>query len=125
MTGAAEIVAYFAALEHPFKSEMLALRAIILDANPAMAERIKWNVPSFYHRDTKKDFAAFHPRNREHAHLVIVFHGGTMIEVQDLLEGDYKDRRMAYFHDMADVESKTPGLVAVVNEWVALVEALP
>jgi hypothetical protein len=39
-----------------------------------------------------------------------------------LLEGDYKDRRMAYFKDMADVKAKKKALEKVVNEWVKLHE---
>jgi len=42
-----------------------------------------------------------------------------------LLEGDYKDRRLARFDTMADVEAKRTALAAVVSEWVALVAALP
>jgi len=39
-----------------------------------------------------------------------------------LLEGDYKDRRLAHFHDAADVAAKKPALVRVVNQWIDLME---
>jgi len=34
-------------LEHPFKSEIEMLRRAILAVDPAVAEGIKWNSPSF------------------------------------------------------------------------------
>jgi len=38
---------FLAALEHPFKPDILALRQVILGADPSIAESIKWNAPSF------------------------------------------------------------------------------
>ena len=105
-------------LEHPLKPEIEAVRAIIMKANKKIAERVKWNAPSFFY---KKDMAAFHTRATKHVHLVFVFHDGAMIHDSDgLLEGDYKDRRMAFFKDMADVKAKKKALEKVVNEWVKL-----
>lgn len=49
-------------------------------------------------------------------------HGGVQIDIDDgagLLEGDYKDRRMAYFSDMKDAKAKEAALTKVVNDWVA------
>jgi hypothetical protein len=115
----ADVDAYMRALDHPRKAEIEAVRRIILGANPKMAERVKWNAPSFFH---VKDFAAFNPRNAKVAQLVIVFHDGWMIDERDgLLEGDYKDRRLAHFADMADVNAKREALVRVVNRWIARV----
>ncbi|WP_343703832.1 DUF1801 domain-containing protein [Chitinophaga sp.] len=107
-------------LEHPLKAEIEAVRAIILKAGgEELAERVKWNAPSFYpKKDRKKDMAAFHTRATQHVHLVFVFHNGAMIHDSSLLEGDYKDRRMAYFKDMADVKAKKKELERVVKEWV-------
>lgn len=106
-------------LQHPLKAEIEAVRSIILQASSKMAERVKWNAPSFYY---KKDMAAFHTRATRHVHLVFVFHNGAMIHDSNLLEGDYKDRRMAYFKDMADVKAKKKELERVVKAWVELHE---
>ena len=38
---------FLASLDHPFKQEILAIRQVILGADPAIAEGIKWNAPSF------------------------------------------------------------------------------
>lgn len=118
MNGTEKVNELMAQLQHPLKAEIEAVRAIILKANNKIAERVKWNAPSFYFN---KDMAAFHTRATQHVHLVFVFHDGAMIRESDgLLEGDYKDRRMAYFKDMADVKAKKKALEKVVNEWVKL-----
>lgn len=120
LSGPEQVAAYMATFEHPFKAEIAAVREIILAANPKLQERIKWNAPSFYF---DKDFAAFNPRQQAFAQLVIVFHDGAMIaDRMGLLEGDYKDRRLAHFHSMEDVLAKKAALETVVNAWVALVE---
>jgi hypothetical protein len=111
---------YMRQLDHPMKAEIEAVRSIILKANPKVAERVKWNVPSFYYRD---DLAAFHLRSTGFIQLVFVFHRGKMIEDRmGLLEGDYKDRRLAKFHDMQDVEAKRKALERVVNRWVEMTD---
>ena len=123
MTDTEQIEAYLATLDHPHKAEIVTLRTIILNANDKIAERIKWKVPSFYYRDNPKhDLAAFHPRTTDAAHLVLVFPQGLVSDDTGLLEGDWKDRRMAKFYTPDDVQAKRPTLEAVVNAWVALEE---
>jgi hypothetical protein len=59
----------------------------------------------------------FNLHANEHVHLV--FHNPAIVEVESgLLEGDYKDRRMAYFSDMNDVEAKKQALEKVVEELI-------
>lgn len=111
---------YMRRLEHPLKAEIEAVRSIIMNVNPKVAERVKWNAPSFYYRD---DIAAFHIRATEYVHLVFVFHRGKMIhDGLGLLEGEYKDRRMAKFHDMRDVEAKREALERIINLWVEMTD---
>jgi hypothetical protein len=43
-------------------------------------------------------------------------------DTSGLLQGDYKDRRMARFYDMADIQSKKTTLLKVVNQWVELMD---
>ncbi len=111
-----------AALTHPLKPEIEALRGIIRAAGPELAERVKWNAPS-YHLGAD-DMAAFNLHQQAFVQLVLVFPRGLMIaDRRGLLEGDYKDRRLARFDSMADVEAKRAALEAIVREWVALVKA--
>jgi hypothetical protein len=121
-SGADDVAAYMQRLEHPLKAEVEAVRAIILGANRKIAERVKWNSPSFYYQ---QDLAAFHLRARDCVHVVFVFPQGTMPSDRfGFLEGDYKDRRMARFRDMADVQANKAGLVRLVNHWVRAMDEL-
>lgn len=120
-SGAAVVDAYMRDVDHPFKAEMQAARAIILGASKKLAERIKWNAPSFYY---KEDLGAFNPRATEFAHLILLFPGGLGIPPKSkLLEGQQKDRREVKFHSVADVESKKRALTKLVKDWVALRDA--
>ena len=123
-TGTEQVNEYMQQLEHPLKAEVEALRSIILNATSKLAERVKWNSPSFYlASDPKKDLSAFNLREQKHVHMVLVFYNGAMIhESNGLLKGDYKDRRMAYFESMEDIDNKKETLEKVVREWVALHE---
>lgn len=116
---AKEVDEFMRALEHPFKAEMQAVREIILGANERIAERIKWKVPSFYYH---ADLAAFHPRNRECVHLVMVFPHGLVDDPAGLLQGEYDKRRMIYFSDMAQVRADAAALASIANDWVGLEE---
>jgi hypothetical protein len=118
MTDAEKVAEYMAQLNHPLKAEMEALRRIIKQANPAIAERIKWNAPSYY---TREDLLTFNHRMQDKVHLI--FHNIAIVQIKsELLEGDYKDRRMTYFKDMEAVNTHQAELESILNEYVALVE---
>ena len=112
--------AFMMALEHPLKAEIEEVRRIILAANDKIAERVKWTAPSFYY---KEDLGAFHVRQEEFVHLMLVFPRGLITHESGLLKGNYTDRRMAYFYNMEDIESKKTALENIVNEWVKLIDA--
>lgn len=109
---------YMARLDHPLKAEVQALREIIKGVNPNITEEIKWNAPSFSY---KGYIATFHLRPTHHVHLV--FHNPHIASIPSgILEGDYEDRRMAYFVDMNDVQAKRAALEAVVRELIKRME---
>lgn len=104
-------------LEHPLKAEIEAVRTIIKAANTKISERIKWNAPSYYY---KEDLVTFNLRATKHVHLV--FHHAAIININEqLLEGNYKDRRMVYLHNMDEVNGTKRTLEKIINE---LVEAI-
>lgn len=117
--GREEVDLYMEKLDHSMKSGIELLRDIIRNANPKLQERVKWNAPSFYY---VKDLCAFHLRPKDYIQIVFVFYDGNMIESPGLLEGAYKDRRLAKFHSMEDIEQKRPALERFVNDWVALID---
>jgi hypothetical protein len=106
-------------LEHPLKAEMAAVRAIIMKASNKIAERIKWNAPSFFYL---ADMAAFNPRATKYIQIIFIFPKGLINDGTGLLEGDWKDRREARFYDMEDVKSKRSALEKVVNDWIKLID---
>jgi hypothetical protein len=110
---------YMEKLTHPFKTEIERLRNIILNANPKLEERVKWNAPSFYYI---KDFAAFNLRAKGYVQIIFIFYDGNMIEDSSLLEGKWKDRREARFYGMDDIEAKKPALEQFINNWIKLIE---
>lgn len=108
------------ASEHPFKPEIEELRIIIKNASSKIAERIKWNAPSYFYI---KDMAAFNLHQEKFVQIIFIFYNGTMIhDSGDLLEGKWKDRREARFYSMEDIKNKKTKLEKVVREWIDLIE---
>lgn len=116
---AGQVDDYMEKLEHPFKQEVERLRSIILNANPKLQERVKWNSPSFYF---VKDLAAFNLRASGYVQIIFIFYDGNMIEDSSLLQGGWRDRREARFYSMDDIEAKQPALEQFVNNWIKLIE---
>jgi Domain of unknown function (DU1801). len=122
MTGnkTAEVNAFMVALDHPLHAEIEAVRAIIR-SNPKIEERVKWNAPSFFYTD---DLATIHVKARQHVHLI--FHHPAIVKIKSpFLEGDYKDRRMMYFENMAEIKARKKELVRIIKELVQLMAGLP
>ena len=115
---ASAVDSYLRQIDHPFRAEMEAVRAIIVGVSERISERIKWNAPSFFY---KEDLGAFNPRATAYAHLILLFPGGEgMDDKSGLLEGNHKDRREAKFHNLDDVRAKKPALEKLVEDWIAL-----
>ena len=113
---AEEVDVFMQLLEHPLKEEIEAVRKII-KANTGLSERIKWAAPSYYFDHT--DLVTFNLRQAKG--VMLVFHHSAIVDIKSaLLEGDYKDRRLMYFIDMADVEAKKPELQRILKEYIAL-----
>lgn len=114
--GAQDVDAFMKALRHPFKAEVQAVREIVLGANKKLAERVKWNAPSFYYG---ADLGAFNLHQTEYLQLILVFPNGLIDDGgTGLLMGTWKDRREVRFADMKDVLAKKAALRSVVNAWV-------
>ena len=106
------------------------IRSIILAADPAIGERIKWNNPSFFYtgemkpfdpKEYKREIAVF---NLFKGRIMLVFPaGGKVNDPGRLLEGNYADgRRTVVFKDEQDVMEKKEALLGVLNNWLNLVE---
>jgi len=113
-----DVNAFMQQLDHPMKAEIEAVRAII-KANPKIAERIKWNAPSFFYLD---DLATLHVKTKQQVHLI--FHHPAIVKIKSLLlEGDYKDRRMMYFVNMKEIRARKKELTRIIQELIDLMPA--
>ena len=104
-------------LSHPLKAEIEAVCSIIKGVNKDINEEIKWKAPSFNYKG--EYLVTFNLRDEKRIHLV--FHNPQISNVMSkLLEGNYRDRRMAYFADMKDVKAKKPMLEKALKELIKL-----
>lgn len=126
MPKAAETVDQFMArLDHPLKTEIEAIRALILQANPSITEQVKWNAPSFCHAG--EDRVTLHLRAKEG--VMLVFHRGTknkdttgfaFDDPTGLMKWAAPDRALVTLRDMADVEARKTELADLVRRWVEI-----
>lgn len=104
-------------LSYPLKAEVEALRTIIKGVDKNINEEIKWKAPSFNYRG--EYLVTFNLRDTKRIHLV--FHNPMISKVKsDILEGDYKDRRMTYFADMKDIKMKQKIFVKSIKDLIKL-----
>lgn len=118
-----DVTAFLAALEHPFKAEILELRRIILAAAPGVAEEIKWNAPSFR---TTGDFATFQLRAAGGVQVILHFgakkrdmSGLEIADPSNLLEWLGPDRATIKFRDSADIAAKRDDFNNLLRQWIA------
>ena len=121
----AAVDALMARLEHPHKAGIEALRRAILAVDPAVAEGVKWNAPSFR---THEYFATFHLRAKRG--IVLILHLGAKArelpadglridDPNDLLAWLGRDRAQVAFDDDAGARARIPALQALLRQWIA------
>ena len=104
-------------LSHPLKAEVEAVRSIIKGVSKDINEEVKWNAPSFNYKD--EYLVTFNLRETKRIHLV--FHNPQIAKVKnDLLEGDYVDRRMVYFVNMKDIKTNKSVLEKALKDLIKL-----
>lgn len=115
---------FMAALDHPCKREIEVLRRLVLAVDPAIAEGIKWNAPSFR---TTEYFATTHLRAK--AGIGVILHLGAKardlpaggVAIDDpvgLLEWLGKDRARVTFASMKELVDKGAAFQAVLRQWI-------
>lgn len=123
----AAVDAFMVALEHPFKAEIELLREILLGADPAIAEGIKWNAPSFR---TVEYFATTHLRGKGTIGLILHLGakarelpaGGLAVaDPAGLLKWLGKDRAMIEFRNRAEIDCVRGALAALIRQWIRYV----
>lgn len=122
-SGSDAVDRHLAALDHPRKPEIEALRRIIRAAHPAITERIKWNAPSFCAGGDDRVTMRLHPGPR----VQLVFHRGAKAKKADdfrfddptgWLEWAAPDRALLSFPDAAAIETRAAAVAALVHAWI-------
>lgn len=120
--GTHRVEALLAALEHPLKREIVALRRILLGADPAITEEVKWNAPSFR---TSEHFATMQLRSKEAVRLILhlgakkrALPRGAIADPHGLLGWLGPDRAIASFRGAAKLAAGEAALVAIVRQWL-------
>ena len=117
--------AFMATLEHPHKDAIEALRRIIAGADPAIAEGVKWNAPSFR---TTEYFATTHLRSKDG--IGVILHLGAKVretpsfQIEDprgLLKWLAKDRALVNFAGVQDVKAHEAAIQGIVRQWISSV----
>ena len=118
----AEVDSFMAQLDHPHKPAIEAIRKVVRGADPAIAEGIKWNAPSFR---TTGYFATTHLRAKQGVGLILHL-GAKVRDLPDVRIDDpdglltwlAKDRAMVSFANVDDVRNRKSALEHVVRQWI-------
>lgn len=114
---------FMAKLNHPHKDAVQMIRRIMREADPAIAEGVKWNAPSFR---TTGYFATTQLRTKDG--IGIVMHLGAKLrevpafqleDPQGLLKWLAKDRALMNFAGIEDVKAHEEAIQQIVRQWIA------
>lgn len=120
-----DVDAFLAALDHPFKPEILAVREILLGADPGVSEEIKWNAPSFR---TTEHFATFQLRAKDGVQVILHFGAkkrdrpsprAAIADPEGLLQWLGDDRASVKLRDEAEIDARRAAFTALIREWIA------
>ncbi len=121
---AAEVDIFLTKLEHPLKPGVERLRSAILDSDPEITERVKWNAPSFCYAGEDRVTFKLHPSDR----IQLIFHRGAKVrQDSDLFTSDdptgliqwvSADRGVVTLRDLAAVDAHCDQIVRPVAEWI-------
>lgn len=120
---AGDVDGFMAALEHPRKAEVVALRRLILAADRGITERIKWNAPSFGIGGDDRVTMRLAPRGQ----VQLVFHRGakpaaadgfTFPDATGRLVWAAPDRATLTVVDAADLKASGAAISALVVRWM-------
>ena len=95
------------------------VRKIIKAAGPKLTERIKWNAPSYYY---KEDIVTF-GHSKTNDKIILVFHHSNIVKIKsDLLQGNFKDRRLVHLNSIKEIKESKPELEKIIKESVLLMD---
>jgi hypothetical protein len=123
----AAVDAFMAALDHPSRALVEQLRRVVTSVDPAIAEGIKWNAPSFR---TTEYFATTNLRAKRGIRVVLHL-GARARELPDggitiddparLLKWLAKDRAVVEIADARSLDDGKAALQAILRQWIRFV----
>ncbi len=117
-TDAEQVNEWMDKVDTSFKPSINAVRKIIKAAGPKLNERIKWNAPSYYYNE---DIVTFGPTKAKDK-IILVFHHPNIVKIRsELLQGNYKDRRLVYLNSMKEIKDAHKELERIIKESVAMI----
>lgn len=118
-TDAEQVNEWMDKVDTSFKPSINAVRKIIKTAGPKLNERIKWNAPSYYYNE---DIVTFGPTKAKDK-IILVFHHPDIVKIRsELLQGNYKDRRLVYLNSMKEIKDAQKELERIIKESVAMID---
>ena len=121
--GSEEVIEFIWNTLHPMKESIELIRKIILSADKAITEHIKWNAPSFC--CSGEDRVTFNLNKNDC--ILLIFHRGAKAkdnknfvfeEGKNFLEWLAPDRAVVKFYTLEEVKAKKSILKKVVSEWI-------
>ena len=118
-TEAEQVNEWMDKVDTSFKPSINAVRKIIKTAAAKLNERIKWNAPSYYY---KEDIVTFGPTKAKDK-IMLVFHHPDIVKIRsELLQGNYKDRRLVYLNSTKEIKDAQQELERIIKESVAMID---
>lgn len=120
---APSVDALMTALDHPMKPALQRLREIVLGADPAITEHVKWNGPSFCWNGEDRITANVRGRDA----VMLVFHRGVAVkdaagfsfdDPSGLMKWAAPDRAVVTLKLMAEIDARAADLADLVRRWV-------
>ena len=114
-----------AALDHPLKGVVEAVRAALAGTDPEIGEQIKWNAPSFTRAGEDKLTFNIRPN----LPLLLIFHRGAKAKGDDgfafadetgLMDWKAPDRAVVTIASAADWEARDEAIIALARRWLAV-----
>lgn len=118
-----DVDTFLSTLTHARKAEVIALRAALRAAVPALTEQVKWNAPSFCIGGDDRITFRLQPGDR----VELIFHRGAKKRTDTfhfddptgLVTWAAPDRGQVVFTDAADVSARTPAVQELARAWIA------
>ena len=120
-----DVADFVAALVHPHKSDLLAVREVILSASPDIQEGIKWNAPSFAKGDTDRITLGIDKSGI----IRVVLHRGATAKTPpgfafegpaDLVQLAAPDRGILRFSSAAAVDNRAQEIGELFRRWLEI-----